>query len=593
MIIKILDSDGKLLAQSKAVEVTVTETETQRIEDITIYKDDNGHVRIVVGALGFGSIKVHSSPSQGEIFLDGQGTGEITPGELKHVVVGTYDVTVRFPGMVDATRSGVEVKAGETTEVILTLDDRQLSGRVLKSRGGAVVKGATVDALIAGADQVVSTTTTDDNGHYYFPELPSGLYDIRASKEGHATGLRQSVSVSERSASVVDLIARGLFDKSKSAHPPRVKVYGLEAGAMISDETDVVITVNGDYPVEEIQVRFGHDDLDPDDRVELRDRYELAIDPYVFPNGETSLNIVVYDVQGSRSELRVPFIIVGEPLAPILNTSLTAYTASDDLGLFAQESELQSKRLLRGERPGLTGLYQAMDRSGATLSSMRADTTIYIVFDWEGHPDAFAYDIQRSWDASGPWTTVSTTPWAAYTDVAASLEPGRQTFYRVRPVGPFGDKGPWSAPVSVTPLKRLEVNLVAPSDGQRGVSLSPTLTWEHNDVGENIYFEGFVHGVTDAYYGGVSEPYLWSFWGENFTEIKYNENGTAYDPLLTPAKEYEWDIEYAEAYKLYSYRSEAYSFGGGASAFGGTRSGSNNGSFTFTTTRSDVSEIGD
>ena len=52
--------------------------------------------------------------------------------------------------------------------------------------GGAVITGALVDAIELDT-QVDHKTTTDDSGHFDFPSLQPGRYQVKIAKSGFAT----------------------------------------------------------------------------------------------------------------------------------------------------------------------------------------------------------------------------------------------------------------------------------------------------------------------------------------------------------------------------------------------------------------------
>ncbi len=81
----------------------------------------------------------------------------------------------------------------------------------------------------------------------------------------------------------------------------------------------------------------------------------------------------------------------------------------------------------------------------------------------------------------GWWHTIFNGTY--YMDLSPELEPGVPVYYRVRAVGDNDEKGPWSAPVSVTPLDRFAIYLESPVDSSVDVPLVPTFTWTYEDVG--------------------------------------------------------------------------------------------------------------
>ena len=99
--------------------------------------------------------------------------------------VGPYDVTARAFGYLAQTAEGVAVSEGATTTLPVSLPLAPafaLSG-VVRDVEGAPVEGAHVALL----HTPLATAVTDAAGHYGFPAVPEGDYDVLASA-GHCFG---------------------------------------------------------------------------------------------------------------------------------------------------------------------------------------------------------------------------------------------------------------------------------------------------------------------------------------------------------------------------------------------------------------------
>src|ERR1051325_1773621 len=84
-----------------------------------------------------------------------------------------------------------------------------LSGRIEDARG-AVVSGASVTATHIETNQQL-TTTSDREGHYRFPYLRIGDYDLKIDANGFATVTRQlTVSVGQAIDLPIKLDAAGI-----------------------------------------------------------------------------------------------------------------------------------------------------------------------------------------------------------------------------------------------------------------------------------------------------------------------------------------------------------------------------------------------
>lgn len=74
---------------------------------------------------GFGSIKVTSSPSDADVFLDGSDTGENTPCLLKNITPGNHTIKITKTGFADYEKT-VMVKEDKTTNISATLAKLQI-----------------------------------------------------------------------------------------------------------------------------------------------------------------------------------------------------------------------------------------------------------------------------------------------------------------------------------------------------------------------------------------------------------------------------------------------------------------------------------
>lgn len=390
-----------------------------------------------------------------------------------------------------------------------------------------------------------------------------------------------------------DIIIRKLFNHAEQAVAPSLSVFydlrsdgtfvPFEPGTVIEGETPFLLEVDARNPIDVVQVWIGHRDLnDKDYSSGDKTRYEFLIDPQSFEEGvgETELIIDAYDIQGNWVEMRIPFFVhasgpAGPPPPRVTNVNLMAVTYGADIGLFRQQ------RASAFEQLGMVGDPDTVIHHDGTvidIASLRQDATLYVVVKWQATPSANGYEIQRAWSATGPWQTIARVPSLRfggednpYVDTSADLYPGRETFYRLRAVGPNGELGEWSTPVSVTPLRRFQVRLLEPAHRATGVSLNPVFRWEYDDVGAQDYiFTGMVLAAT------LAQPfYTWVFEDLNITEAPFNYNGTATEPLK-PAKSYSWNIFEAEARAYYGRNSQAV-------AVSGENVGAVNGEFIFTT----------
>ena len=78
------------------------------------------------------------------------------------------------------------------------LDNVTLTGRVL-DQNGAVIPGATIEAMLVSTS-ATRTTVTDDEGRYRIIQLEPGVYNLRVSFAGFAPLLRRRGSAADESS---------------------------------------------------------------------------------------------------------------------------------------------------------------------------------------------------------------------------------------------------------------------------------------------------------------------------------------------------------------------------------------------------------
>lgn len=580
---------------------------------------------------GNATISVTSYPEGAKVFLDGQDTGKTTPAVLENVKTGSRTLTVQLEGLVFEAKS-ITVRRSERVAIHFKGEVAQapppasnkarVFGFVNESNGGTALPDANVTAYIAGTQDAVATATSRRDGSYYL-DLPGGTYDIVADKPGHAQAKRQTLIVEEGDTAEVNLVNKKLRDPSAGAPvAPSISVYlevqdesgdviltPFEPGTFI-DYADTVfglVLVDAAFDMYRIQLRIGHRDLSPDFQAGiLSTELEFFLGDLLPPfglvwdaPGETELIVTAYDYHENRTELVIPFTYtVTEAdeesyieLHQVEEVSLVAVTYGQDLGLYRRGRAETFALFGIGEDPDLLDLG---DGTFVDLSRLDKNVTMFTAVAWapvfyerDGKwIEASGYEIERSFDGHRGWQRVGKTGGALfeqpYLDLSPALSPGKPVHYRVRAIGPHDEKGPWSDPVSVTPLDRLEVLLVDPADDANDVSLQPTLRWTHTDVGAQVYkFHGFVAGVTGEP-GGMFGYYSWVFEDlVNETEVLYNYDGTG-EPLKH-AHTYQWNIVDAEASAVYGPNSVARAYAGTGLSQENGYAGAANGEFIFTT----------
>jgi subtilisin family serine protease len=122
------------------------------------------------------------------------------------LLLGTYSVTVRAFGYFEQSFTGVVIHQDQTTTqnaALVSMPRGILQGTVTDAASGAPLAGATVDA--AGAEGML-TTQTDGNGHYLFPNPPTGVYTVMAGAFGYFDQTASGVVIHENQSTTQNLV---------------------------------------------------------------------------------------------------------------------------------------------------------------------------------------------------------------------------------------------------------------------------------------------------------------------------------------------------------------------------------------------------
>jgi hypothetical protein len=83
-----------------------------------------------------------------------------------------------------------------------------LKGFIGYTNTGNPIAGMTVECYKGGWKRRVGSTTTDATGHFCFPELPEGTYQIKASQP-HFFTVKTAVNITRKSKNFLDLVEEG------------------------------------------------------------------------------------------------------------------------------------------------------------------------------------------------------------------------------------------------------------------------------------------------------------------------------------------------------------------------------------------------
>ncbi|MEM3031102.1 MAG: carboxypeptidase-like regulatory domain-containing protein, partial [Candidatus Micrarchaeia archaeon] len=117
------------------------------------------------------------------VSVDGTGRWALTDGSGNYAIQvepGTYSLTATKAGYATQRRSGVVVTAGGVSDVDMIMYRLGgFIGVVVDGITGAPIPGTLVEAIQGGS--VIGSDTTNAAGQYSIPNLPAGLYDVRAT----------------------------------------------------------------------------------------------------------------------------------------------------------------------------------------------------------------------------------------------------------------------------------------------------------------------------------------------------------------------------------------------------------------------------
>lgn len=111
---------------------------------------------------------------------------------IKGIPEGVYAITASLAGYHNSTIGGITVIAGETTTQDLSMEKLRgtISGCVRSSTGP--VKDAKVWVSIPGG---IKFSYTGDDGNYRITDLPAGIYNVTAEKDGYYSSYATGVAV--------------------------------------------------------------------------------------------------------------------------------------------------------------------------------------------------------------------------------------------------------------------------------------------------------------------------------------------------------------------------------------------------------------
>jgi len=466
--------------------------------------------------------------------------------------------------------SDLELSVTQSFTITIT---GSLCGTVISDASGPAVEGSTVEVKVS--DTVIASTTTDVQGKFGIAVLTAGTYDVVVNQPGRATSKAQDVNIADGQTTVVNLIQKEVNVPAWETDPPTISVTGIAEGDILSGTVSGSVTVTDASDIKYIFIGFGYIPGELEYDFASFDSNVISpgdLDTTNIPDGELQIIIVTYDMNYNRSQLTLNVTIEngGSGVVPAAPTYLwpLSITVGENIGFFSTgRSDLFNKLGIK-ENPNIINLTEGKSIDlNAVINVADPDSNLYVEISWDSVMDATGYKIYRKFEGESNYRFIGSSaeiPWFYDTDPQLSV--GRKTYYQVSAFNAYGESEKTPAEWT-TPLPKFNLNLVSPTDGASGVSLTPTLQWQPVEiVGKYQYYEWYIMGKNDSYY-------TWNGGGEMVTSWVY------FGEPLQPLKVYEWNVDYAVAYDDIYNTFPAFR----AVSFAGSGNGSLNGAFEFTT----------
>jgi len=419
-----------------------------------------------------------------------------------------------------------------------------VSGYVVAYNAGPGVEGATVEIYQAGTTTLVTSLTTEADGSFTV-ELPDGAYDFVVTKPGYAGSKVENFRV--KGDTRIAIIQRKAFNPNWPTDPPEVTLEGPEDGARYDASlgfvpyrvrvqptaplsTDLIYAALGKTPGSGIIAGIR------DFFSQTNDTGQRYIDPLDYGTyGPTTFQVVVYDTNGNRTQV-YRHIQIDYPVPE---------TVSD-----LQPPQIFYHLAVTLGKP--VEFFQVEPQGAPEGGNLWVELSWRPQTDFSSYPNNVptGYHIYRSFDGENWERIASVADFSTfYLDASPELAPGKEVRYRVTAFAGNQESAP-SNEVRVTPLDAFAVNLLSPTDGATGVSVTPTFEWAPTQtVSDHHYYLGVLWDTETgeyAYFANAATAAL-----VNRTQWTWNEdgayNGTPFE-VLQRGRTYEWNL--IEAYAL-------------------------------------------
>lgn len=338
-------------------------------------------------------------------------------------------------------------------------------------------------------DEVIAETTTDASGVYSIENIKAGTYDVIASKDGRASSKIQNVKIEANKTTTVDIIHFQNNVPVWKCVPPTITVTGIEDGKTYSGTiSEINISIHDEYDIKYIFVGIDYipNNLEYYNRVSGNSEYTWKnFDTTLLSDGEHKVYFVSYDMNYNRSQLCITIKINNKnsgskPDAPT-NFWPMAITMGKNAEIYSigRDKSITNSSIKIGFNPlNIPGKNNNIDLNDIIRTAF-PDSNIVVYITWDKVDNATEYKIYRKFEGESNYKCIGTSLQNAnpyYLDTSPLLTVGKKAYYQVSAFNSHGESeksdSEWTEP-----LPKFNIQLVSPTDGATGVSLTPELKW--------------------------------------------------------------------------------------------------------------------
>lgn len=515
--------------------------------------------------------------------------------------------------MVESVKVNVELDKDYTWKVIakdsvgrtsekaasFTTGKGKLRVYVAQYNSGPAVEGATIIVRDHETGEEVLQSTTDEEGKVVLnvSELPEKI-DIEAEKSGYALSKIVGIKVVSARTKPVEMQLRVAAlnpDPSSQEYPTvQVELLDMNGEPLTEPATEtfqVHVAVESENHVSVIYCSLGKvpgsSFFGP--RSIASDTNEATFTIFTTGwNGETELNIVVYDYNDNRVHVveyvditqggeEPEYVFLPVPPALLGYVNLVAYTRNDALEFYSAKNILNK----RDQEMAKIHSNSITKDLGTKLTAAPEGSNLFVEVTWLDYDTLYyygllgplaeepdGYNIYRSFDGVRYQKIGFVSSGYNFYDSSPQLAPGKETWYAVSSVyGSYESEKVYLG--SVVPLDSFRVNLIEPEDGETEVSRQPTFSWQPTKLlitPESTVDYYYTIAIYDAIQsdGNIMVPvyekdgqlYLQEWYAPDdrmiqakFDDYQWYYLGLGLSPYdkLEAYKTYDWGVDYAIA----------------------------------------------